>query len=71
MENKKRSNLIKGSLVFGALLSVSALSATPSSSSLFEYNALGSGAQVRTEILHSASNPFMGFDAKCGEKTEK
>ncbi len=69
MENKKRSSFIKGTLVAGALLSVTALSAMPSSSSLFNYNALGSGAEVRTEILHSNANPFNNFEAKCGEKS--
>lgn len=69
MENKKKSSFIKGTLVAGALLSVTALSAMPSSSSLFNYNALGSGAEVRTEILHSNANPFNNFEAKCGEKS--
>ncbi|MCF6332080.1 MAG: hypothetical protein L3J11_02250 [Draconibacterium sp.] len=69
MENKKRSSFIKGTLVAGALLSVTALSAMPSSSSLFNYNALGSGAEVRTEILHGNANPFNNFEAKCGEKS--
>ncbi len=68
MKNEKKVNLIKGTLVAGALLSVSALSAMPNSSSLFEYNALGSGAEVRTEILHTAASPF-NLEAKCGEKT--
>lgn len=68
MENKKTRNFIKGTLVAGALLSVTALSATPNSS-LFEYSALGSGAEVRTEILRSAASPFNNFEAKCGEKS--
>jgi uncharacterized low-complexity protein len=71
MENKKRSNLIKGTLLAGAFLSITALSATPNSSSLFDYNALGSGAEVRSEILHSNATPFNNFEAKCGEKTKK
>lgn len=67
---KKRKNLIKGTLVAGALLSITALSATPNSSNLFDYNALGSGAEVRTEILHNDVNPFNTFEAKCGEKAK-
>ncbi len=69
MKNKKKVNLIKGTLVAGALLSVAALSATPNASSLFDYNALGSGAEVRCEILHTNANPFNSFEAKCGEKS--
>lgn len=71
MENKKRRNLIKGTLVAGALLSVTALSATPNSSNLFEYCNLGSGAEVRTEILSTVVNPFNTFEAKCGEKAKE
>lgn len=70
MEKKTKSNFIKGTLVAGALLSVSALSATPNASSLFDYNALGSGSEVRSEILHTEANPFSNFEAKCGEKKE-
>lgn len=69
---KKKMNFIKGTLVAGALISVSALSATPNASDLFDYSALGSGAEVRSEILHNQSGPLNNFEAKCGEKsTEK
>ena len=68
MEKRKR-NFIKGTLVAGALLSVTALSATPNASNLFDYNALGSGAEVRSEILHSETSPFNNLEAKCGEKS--
>jgi uncharacterized low-complexity protein len=66
---KKKMSFIKGTLVAGALISVSALSATPNASSLFDYSALGSGAEVRSEILHSNTSPFNNFEAKCGEKS--
>jgi uncharacterized low-complexity protein len=66
---KKKMNFIKGTLLAGALISVSALSATPNASSLFDYSALGSGAEVRSEILNSNTSPFNNFEAKCGEKS--
>lgn len=69
MENKTKRNFIKGTLVAGALLSITALNATPNASNLFDYNTLGSGAEVRSEILHSNANPFNSFEAKCGEKS--
>ncbi len=68
---KKKMNFIKGTLVASALLSVTALSATPNASSLFDYNALGSGAEVRSEILQNDANPFNNFEAKCGEKSNE
>jgi uncharacterized low-complexity protein len=46
------------------------LSATPNASGLFDYNALGSGAEVRSEILQSGTNHFNAFEATCGEKSE-
>ena len=53
MENKKKANLIKGTLVAGVLLSSSVLSATPNNSNIFEYNTLGSGAEEKSEIVSS------------------
>ncbi len=73
MENQKsnfRKNILKGTLFAGALLSVSALSATPSQSNLFDYSALGSGSEVRSELLHSNASPTDIFEANCGGKTE-
>lgn len=69
MENKK-SKIFKGSLVAGAMLSVTALSAAPNTSNLFNYNALGSGAEVRTEILNSNGDMHRTFEAKCGEESK-
>lgn len=70
MESKTKVNLIKGTLVAGALLSISSLSATPTTS-LFNYSALGSGAEVRTELLRTGFDGANTFEAKCGEKETK
>lgn len=70
MEDKSKKNFIKGTLIAGALLSVSALSATPDASRLFDYNVLGSGAEVRSEILNNEISPNNNFEAKCGEKSD-
>jgi uncharacterized low-complexity protein len=73
MKSEKRNfakNFIKGTLVAGALLSVSALSATPNSSNLFDYNTMGSGAEVRSELLHTVSAGLDIFEAKFGGKEE-
>ena len=52
MKNKK--TIIAGSMLAGAMLSVSALTA---STNLFNYNALGNGSEVRSAI-----------ELTCGEK---
>lgn len=72
MERKNKVNLLKSTLVAGALISVSSLGAAPASSNLFNYNALGSGSQVRTGIInsHSPFNAMNTFEAKCGEKSK-
>lgn len=67
---KKSVNVLKGSLIAGALFGVSALGAT-TSSSLFSYEVLGSGAEVRSEILSSETTPHANFDMNCGEKEGK
>lgn len=66
-ENKTFKNIVRGTFVAGALFSAAALSAT-NTSSLFDYDVLGSGAEVRTELLHSEGSPLANLDANCGEK---
>lgn len=54
MENKKNKTIIAGSMIAGALLS---LSLNANTSNLFNYNTLGNGAEVRNAI-----------ELACGEK---
>lgn len=74
-------NLLKGTLVAGALFTVSSMSAA-TTSSLFDYDTMGSGSQVRSEILNSPSSSSMNnynltasdsktLDASCGENKTK
>ncbi len=67
-ETKSTSNnLLKGTLIAGALFSVSALSAS-TTSSLYDYDTMGSGAEVRGMLLNaSAPSSVMNFEMKCGE----
>ncbi len=73
MEKKEKrnisKNLLKGTFVAGALLSVSSLTAA-TTSSLYDYDALGSGSEIRSEILGNtlqATTPENNFELKCGE----
>ena len=73
MERKEKRNisksLLKGTLVAGAFFGVSSLTAA-TTSSLYDYDALGSGSEVRSEILGNtlqATSPNNNFELNCGE----
>ena len=71
MERKEKrnisKNLLKGTLLVGTLFSVSSLTAA-TTSNLFDYDTMGSGAEVRSEILNTPSSlPVNNFEMKCGE----
>ncbi len=85
MENKKNKTIIAGSMIAGALLS---LSLNANTSNLFNYNSLGNGAEVRNAIELACGEKKAddkkadekkgdkkgekkGKDAKCGEKKAK
>lgn len=79
MESKKRK-VLKGTLIAGALLSAGSLTAAPAS--MFNFNDLGSGSDVRTNLLersqNNSSNLYLEIkcgegkcgEGKCGEKEE-
>ena len=68
MKNKRTSvkALLAGSLIAGSLVGVNALTA---SNANFEYNNLGSGAELRTALIDDASG-LNTFEGKCGGKTD-
>ena len=72
MKNKNKS-ILTGTLLAGAaLLGTTGMSAAETS--LFSFNELGSGSEVRTTLASSntqARADIMAFDLKCGEKSEK
>lgn len=69
MENKNKKTIVAGSMIAGALLS---LSLNANTSNLFNYNALGNGTDVRNAIELSCgekkADDKKAKDAKCGEK---
>ncbi len=73
MESKKRK-VLKGTLIAGALIGATSLTAAPSA--MFNFNDLGSGIDVRTTLLErsqsNSSNLYLELkcgEGKCGEGT--
>jgi uncharacterized low-complexity protein len=69
MENKNKKTIVAGSMIAGALLT---LSLNANTSNLFNYNALGNGTEVRNAIElgcgEKKADDKKAKDAKCGEK---
>lgn len=66
MKNTSK-NILKGTLIAGALVGAASLTAAPAN--MFNYNDLGSGSEVRANLieraLNNSSNLFL--ELKCGE----
>lgn len=63
---EKKRNLIGGSIVAGAILAVSGL--TTNAAGMFSYNNLGTGEEVRTNLLSSNGNNAKTLELTCGTK---
>lgn len=63
MENKK--SILAGSVIASAILGLTSINAN--ATSLTSYSALGSGAEVRSELL-STPSAINAFELTCGEK---
>lgn len=65
---KKSAALITGTLVAGSF----SVSANANQANLFEYDNLGSGAELRSELIEMNSARYKTFEMKCGgEKSDK
>lgn len=64
MKNKK--SILGGSVIASAILGLSNINAN--ATSLSNYSALGSGAEVRTCLLGKSSSDLGAFELKCGGK---
>lgn len=64
MENRTK-NIFKGVLVAGAIITGSAFSVNASNA--LSFNKLGSGSEIRANLLNSTDYAFNTFEAKCGE----
>jgi uncharacterized low-complexity protein len=62
---EKKKSILAGSLLTGAIIAVSSFSAN--AAGMFNYNNLGTGHEVRTNLLRR-ENSSKNFELKCGEK---
>ena len=71
MNDKKKNSvkniLLTGSIVAGSVLGLSTLNA--SATETFKYSELGSGGELRTELLQNSVTDFRAIELNCGEKT--
>ena len=70
MEQKKNTKqIIGGSIVLGSIIGLGGLQAN--AAELFNYNYLGSGSEVRSQLLQSERVIDNSIELSCGEKSEK
>jgi uncharacterized low-complexity protein len=70
MEQKKNTKkIIGGSIVLGSIVGLGGLQAN--AAELFNYNDLGSGSEVRSQLLQSERVIDNAIELSCGEKSEK
>jgi len=69
-EKKTLKNiLLTGSIVAGSVIGLSGLQANATET--FKYSELGSGAELRTELLQTSSSDLRTIDMSCGEDSKK
>jgi len=67
MENKK--SILSGSVIASAILALS--SPTANATALSNFSSLGSGAEVRSELLGNPASAINAFELKCSAKDAK
>jgi uncharacterized low-complexity protein len=65
----KNSNVSKrfGALLTGTLMTGAIAGSTANASELIAFDDLGTGGELRAELLSSVTSPFKSPEAKCGE----
>ncbi len=63
--SKNKTSILAGSLIAGAI-GLSSINA--GASNLFNYNSLGSGAELRSELLNVNVSPLKVAELECGDK---
>jgi len=66
--SQKTKSILKGSLIAGA---IGLTSITAGASNLFNYNNLGSGAELRSELLNINASPLKVAELECGDKKKE
>lgn len=64
---EKKKSMISGALLTGALVAVTGFSAN--ANSMFNYNSLGTGEAIRTNLLGN-TDAGKTLELKCGEKSK-
>lgn len=68
MKNTTKNIMLTGSLVIGSAIGLSGLNAQAGES--LSYTDLGSGSELRSELLHSPSADLRAYEMSCGEATK-
>jgi hypothetical protein len=70
MKNTKKT-ILTGSLIAGSIFGTTALNA--SETNLFHYTELGSGSEIRANLLNQTESDFRAYllELNCGEDTKK
>jgi uncharacterized low-complexity protein len=63
--SKNKTSILTGSLIAGA---IGLTSITAGASNLFNYNSLGSGSELRSELLNANVSPLKVAELECGDK---
>jgi len=63
--SKNKTSILTGSLIAGA---IGLTSITAGASNLFNYNSLGSGTELRSELLNVSASPLKVAELECGDK---
>lgn len=73
MQNKKKNTakniLLTGSIIAGSVFGLSALNANATET--FKYHELGSGGELRSELLNNNASDIIALELDCGEDTKK
>ena len=73
MQNKKKNTakniLLTGTFIAGSVFGLSALNTNATET--FKYHELGSGGELRSELLNTASSDIIALELDCGEDTKK
>ncbi len=73
MQNKKTNTakniLLTGTIIAGSVFGLGALNANATET--FKYHELGSGGELRSELLNNNSSDIIVLELDCGEDTKK
>jgi len=72
--NDKKKITVKNIILTGSVVAVSILglsSLNVNATETFKYHELGSGGELRSELLNNYSSDIIAIDLECGEDTKK